>query len=65
MLYFKYLPYAFLGVAIIFIIDAITRYAEGADYIPSALLAVAAVAMFFIRRKSYKRYTNPGQGPKK
>ena len=60
MAYFKYIPYLFLIVAVLFIIEAITRYNEGHDPLPYILLAIGGIAMFFIRRKSYKRY----QGPK-
>jgi hypothetical protein len=65
MAYFKYLPYLFLIVAVLFTLDAVSRHNEGKDPIPSIILAVAAVAMFFIRRKSYGRYTNNNNHPKK
>jgi len=60
MSYFKYIPYLFLIVAILFIVEAITRYNEGHDPLPHVILAVCAIAMFFIRRRSHKRF----QGPK-
>jgi MYXO-CTERM domain-containing protein len=65
MAYFKYVPYFFLLVAAIFVYDAVMRYTDGADPLPSVLLALAAVAMFFIRRRSYKRYTGQNNHPKK
>lgn len=67
MAYFKFIPYLFLVVAAVFAYDAVSRYNDGADPLPSIILAFAGVAMFFIRRKSYKRYTgnsNPNH-PKK
>lgn len=64
MAYFKFIPYLFLIVAVFFIYDAISDYLEGGDPIPSGLLALAGVAMFFIRRKSYSRYTNNNNHPK-
>ncbi len=65
MAYFKYIPYLFLLVTAIFIYDAIARYTEGRDFIPSILLALGALAMFFIRRRSYRRYTGHNNPPKK
>jgi hypothetical protein len=61
MAYFKYLPYLFLVIAALFIFEAVSRYNRGEDPLPLSLLAVAAIAMFFIRRKSYKRFRGPGK----
>lgn len=54
--YFKYMPYLFLIVAVLFVVEGISKYNEGADVLPYIILAVAAVGFFFIRRKSYKRF---------
>lgn len=61
MLYFKYMPYLFLVVALFFAYDAYSRYTEGRDPFPSILFVVGAVVMFFIRKKSYKRFDKPNQ----
>ncbi len=61
MLYFKYMPYLFLVVAAFFAYDAYARYTEGRDPFASMLFVVGAVLMFFIRRKSYKRFQKPNQ----
>lgn len=61
MAYFKYIPYVFLLIAIMFTVDGIMRYNEGGDGLPQLLLAGAGVAFFFIRRKSYSRYNNSGK----
>jgi hypothetical protein len=60
MAYFKYFPYLFLIIAVLFIVEAISRYnSNEGGFWPLILLAVGAIAMFFIRRHSYKRYNNP------
>lgn len=64
MAYFKFIPYLFLIVAAVFTYDAVSRYNEGNDPLPSIILALAGVAMFFIRRRSYSRYTNNNNHPK-
>lgn len=61
MLYFKYMPYLFLVVALFFAYDAYSRYAEGRDPFPSILFVVGAIVMFFIRKKSYKCFEKPNQ----
>lgn len=61
MLYFKYMPYLFLVVAAFFAYDAYTRYAEGRDPFASILFVAGAILMFFIRRKSYRRFQKPNQ----
>ncbi|WP_116790635.1 hypothetical protein [Flavobacterium psychrotrophum] len=59
MAYFKYIPYLFLLITLLFIIEAVSKYNEGSDPLPYILLAVCGVAMFFVRRNSYKRYQEP------
>lgn len=60
MAYFKFIPYLFLIIAILFAVEAFNKYNEGGDPLPYIILAVCGIAMFFVRRNSYKRY----QGPK-
>jgi len=59
MAYFKYIPFIFLIIAALFIFEAINRYSQGHDPLPYILLAICGIAMFFIRRRSYKRYRGP------
>lgn len=61
MAYFKYIPYLFLIVALVFAGLAIQRYSEGGDGFPHLLLSACSVGYFFIRRYLYKRYNNPKQ----
>lgn len=55
------MPYLFLVVALFFAYDAYDRYVDGRDPFPSILFVIGAVVMFFIRKKSYKRFDKPNQ----
>ena len=56
--YFKLIPYLFLVVAALFLIDAVVRLNNGEDPVISFIFTAAAIFMFFFRRRSYKRYTD-------
>ena len=62
MAYFKYIPYLFLIVALVFVGMSIKTYSEGGDGFPNLILAVSAIGYFFVRRYFHKqRYNNPKQ----
>jgi c-di-AMP phosphodiesterase-like protein len=54
--YFKLIPYVFLLIAVVFLIDAITRLNNGEDPIISFLFTAVAIFMFFFRRHHYKKF---------
>jgi uncharacterized membrane protein len=58
MTYLKYVQYLYLLFGVFFIYDGITKAMRGEDYILSALFALAAIGMFFFRRKFANKYKN-------
>lgn len=58
----KFLQYAYLIFAILFLYDAITKWnVEGENPYLSLGLAVLAVFMFFFRKKFRKRFEDRGK----
>jgi hypothetical protein len=58
MAYFKYIPYLFLVFALLFLVDAISKYNAGEDATISFLFVGVGIFMFFFRRWSYKKFNN-------
>lgn len=52
---FKVFQYAYLIFAAVFLYDAISNWGEGRAY-SSILLAVAAIFLFFFRKRFNKRF---------
>ncbi|CAM3833757.1 hypothetical protein B0A58_13035 [Flavobacterium branchiophilum NBRC 15030 = ATCC 35035] len=59
MIFQKYIQYVYLGIALLFLIDAIRQYQNGETFWISLLFVGMAIALFFIKRKMAKRF-----GPK-
>ena len=56
MTYFKYIPYLFLVVAILFLVDGIQKLQEGKNAMLSFIFTGIGIFMFFFRRWSYNKY---------
>lgn len=54
--YVKYAPFFYLIVAVLFVIDAVSKYNSGEVYWISLLLAGIGVFMFIFKRNFAKRY---------
>ena len=54
--YIKYAQYFYLGVAILFVIDAISKYQNGEVYWVNLLLAGIGIFMFMFKRNFAKKF---------
>lgn len=62
MRYAKFFKYVYLVFGVLFIYDAISKYAANGEIAyPSILLGATAIFMFFFRRKFMKKFENRDQ----
>lgn len=54
--YIKYAQYFYLGVAILFVIDAVSKYQNGEVYWINLLLACIGIFMFMFKRNFAKKF---------
>jgi hypothetical protein len=58
MTYLKYVQYFYLAFGIFFIGYAVLNFINNEEYLFTFLMGLAAIGMFFFRRKMYNKYKN-------
>jgi hypothetical protein len=55
--YFKFFPYVFLVLAVLFLFDGIDKIKNGEDYLLTFLFIGALIFMFFFQKWKYRNFT--------